>query len=131
VPHSLSDAQKRDRIAVEIDLLRALHRQAGYSFFRIVTDDESWFACLYPFDQMFEAGPDKVISKENAIIGGERVILKILFGGVSRVTLNALRSRARSNQDYFIHNILPDTVKARGSIADRFRLSESFGPMDN
>jgi hypothetical protein len=56
---------------------------------------------------------DEVIPREKATITAQTIILMIFFNGVSLTTLNALPSGARFNQEYFIHNILPDIVEAR------------------
>jgi hypothetical protein len=40
-------------------------------------------------------------------------MLTIFFNGVSLITLNPLASGAQFNQEYFIHNTLPDIVGVR------------------
>jgi hypothetical protein len=51
-------------------------------------------------------------------------MLTIFFNGVSLITLNALASGAQFNQEYFIHNILPEIVGVRGGFLYGFRRSE-------
>jgi hypothetical protein len=131
MPHSLSEAQKADRTAMANDLLSVLHSQVDYSFFRIVTEDESWFLYLSPFDYMFSASRDEVIQSEKATIGSQKVMLAIFFGGMSLITLNALSSGGRFNQKYFVHDIIPDIVEARRRISidftrENFRVHGQF-----
>jgi hypothetical protein len=79
------------------DLLNVLHHHADYFFSRIVTEDESWFLCLYSPDDMSSVSREKVIPREKATGGASKVLSAIFFSGVSLITLNTLPSRARSN----------------------------------
>jgi hypothetical protein len=47
---------------------------------------------------------------KNGTIGGQKVVLTILFGGVSLITLNALLSGERFIYEEFIHDILLDHI---------------------
>jgi hypothetical protein len=72
------------------DLLNVLHRQANYSCSRIVTGDESWFLYLYLYDYMFAISRDEMIPREKATIEAQRIMLTILFSGMSLITVDTL-----------------------------------------
>jgi hypothetical protein len=69
---------------------------------------------------MFTASRDEVTPRERAMRAAEKVILTIFFSGVSLITLNALPSGARFNQECFVNHILPDIFEARGRFSIHF-----------
>jgi hypothetical protein len=70
---------------------------------------------------MFAASRDEVIPREKAIVDARKAMLAIVFSGVTLITMNTLPSGVRFTQKYFIINILPDIVEARGRIFRRVR----------
>jgi hypothetical protein len=70
---------------------------------------------------MFATSRDEMIPREKAMIGTQKIMLTIFFNSVSLMTLNALPSGSRFNQEYFIHNILSDIFEARGRIFHKYR----------
>jgi hypothetical protein len=69
LPHSLSESQKADRVAMATNLLNLLREQAQFSFSQIVTGDESWFLYLYQSDHIFAASRDEVIPRKKPQLG--------------------------------------------------------------
>jgi hypothetical protein len=69
---------------------------------------------------MLAASRDEVIPREKYMIGAQKVILMIFFSVVNLITLNALLSSARFTQEYFMNDIIPDNIEARGRIFYRF-----------
>jgi histone-lysine N-methyltransferase SETMAR len=131
VPHSLSPAQKVDRMQMSFDLLTLLHEQEKFSFSRIVTGDESWFLYLYESHHMFAASRDEVIPRKKPAIGTQKVMLTIFFSGEGLISLQALPPGVKFTQDYFVNSILPDIANERGRIFNRIRRRDFFLHMDN
>jgi hypothetical protein len=79
---------------------------------------------------MFAASRDEVIPREKATIRAQKVMLTIFFNDVSLITLTALSSGARFNQEYFIHSMLPEIIEVRGRFSIDFA-GENFAHIDN
>jgi hypothetical protein len=61
-----------------------------------------------------------MIPTEKAEIKGLTVLLTIFFNSASLITLDALPSGARFNQEDFIHTMLLDIIEARRRLFHRF-----------
>jgi histone-lysine N-methyltransferase SETMAR len=131
LPHSLSESQKADRVAMASGLLTLLRGQVLFSFSRIVTGNESWFLYLYQTDHMFAVSRDDVILRKKSTIGARKVMMTIFFSGAKLISRWAFPAGAEFTQEYFIDTILPDIIHERGQIFRRVHCGDSFVHMDN
>jgi len=78
----------------------------------IVPGDESWFAYLIESDAMFASSPAEVTPRVRPSISCKKVIT-LCFMANGRLILDALPKGSKSNQDYFIDNLLPALNQVR------------------
>jgi hypothetical protein len=80
---------------------------------------------------MFASSRDEVIPRTKATIGGRQVMMTIFFSGLHLVTLKALPSGTRFNQEYFIDEILPGIVNKGQQNFRRIQRGTFYVHMDN
>jgi histone-lysine N-methyltransferase SETMAR len=106
VPHSLSDAQKQERVEQTQLLLRKLTSEQRRGWHDIVTLDESWFYLTTQHESIWFPETEKVPERERPMIQSKKLMLTIIWNPQGFHLINVLPKGQKFNADYYITYLL-------------------------
>jgi hypothetical protein len=131
VPHTLTGAQKRDRVADSRRLLTALRADAANGFVNIITADESWYYWSYSHSSQWSTSRDLVPTRPIKKIDSKKSMFTLLFSGYGLLVLDSLPKGCKMNSQYFCDVVLGEAKRAVTTIAGESGIELMKIHMDN
>jgi hypothetical protein len=124
VPHELTVAQKRQRIADSRRLFQSLIADGPNEFTNIITVDESWYYWVYQHSSQWSTSRDLVPTRTLQKIDSKKSMFPLIFGGHGLLTLDELPKWCKMNSQYFCDVVLEGAKRSVTAITGKGELKE-------
>lgn len=131
IPHSLDNAQKRNRVETTKELLKILNASKHEGFKNIVTGDQKWFTLYYANNGAWiesDQNPPQMIDDHISI---KKVMVTIIWGVFGFYVVDFKPPNISYDSTYFVNNILIPLSEKREQIWSGSKKRKMWIHLDN